>query len=271
MPLPPSERVVFNRNPLFAVSAQMRFPPILLIQVEAPAAFQEAIRADFPGYNLVNPSPIGIPPQVPAQVQAAMRASMQSGFNISFDRTHVFESADQNWVVQLAQESITMSCKNYPRWEVFRESLESVLNPFIGVYSPPYATMVGLRYQNAIEREKLGLKGVPWKELLQPFIAAEFGRLDEETVVSDLHRFEFSEGSDRILVQHGMATNQATKEAVYSIDNNLNTKGRVELSDVFPRLEQLNKHSGSLFRLCITERLYASLMPTTIQSAISVE
>jgi uncharacterized protein (TIGR04255 family) len=264
MTLPPSERIVFNRNPLFAVSAQMRFPPILRIQVDPPATFQEAIRAEFPGYSRLNISPVVFPPQLPQQVQAAMRASMQSRLNISFDPTHLFMSADGGWAVQLNQESVTMSCKSYPRWEVFREKLQSVLNPFIEIYSPPYATMVGLRYQNAIEREKLGLKGVGWSKLLQPFIAAEFGLLPEGSIVSDLHRFEFSEGTDQILVQHGMAQNQITREPVYSIDNNLHTKGRVDLNDIFPRLDQLNKHSGSLFRLCITDRLYDSLEPQLV-------
>ncbi len=126
--------------------------------------------------------------------------------------------------------------------------------------------MVGLRYQNAIERAKLGLNGVGWKELLKPFIAAELGceGLSEGEFVSDLHRFEFKEGLDRIVVQHGMATNQLTKESVYSIDNNFNSTDKVELKDVLSRLDQLNKHSGSLFRLCITDRLYNSLDPISL-------
>ncbi len=266
MPLPTSKRVVFRRNPLFAVSAQVRFHPILRIQVETPVEFQEAIRSDFAGYQVVNPAPISIPPMVPSEVQAAMRNTLQSTLNISFERAHRFESSDGNWTVQLSQGSMTMACKAYPRWEDFREKFRPVLESFVRIYCPPFMIAVGLRYQNAIERSKLGLKGVNWSELLKPFIAAEFSSdgMSEADILSDLHRFEFREGPDRILVQHGMATNQLTKEQVYSIDSNLNSTGKVELTDVIPRLNQLNKHSGSLFRLCITDRLFASLEPMDI-------
>ena len=266
MPLPTFKRVVFNRNPLFGVSAQVRFHPILRIQVEAPAEFQEAIRSQFAGYQVVNPAAIAIPPAIPPEVQAAMRSSLQSSLNISFERAHRFESSDGNWTVQLSQGSMTMACKAYPRWEDFREKFRPVLESFIRIYSPPFLVAVGLRYQNAIERSKLGLDSVKWSVLLKPFIAAEFSVEDisESDIVSDLHRFEFKDGADRILVQHGMATNQVTKESVYSIDCNLSSTGKVELTDVFLRLNQLNKHSGSLFRLCITDRLFNSLEPVDI-------
>lgn len=266
MPLPTSQRVVFNQNPLFAVSAQMRFPPILRIQVEPPVELQEAIRSEFPGYEVVNPSPVVMPPEIPLQVQSVMRTALQSNLNISFERAHQFKSADDNWVVQVSQESFTLACKSYERWEVFRRKLKFVFEEFVRIYRLPFATRVGLRYQNAIQRSKLGLDGVAWKDLLNPFIAAELGcgGLSEVNITSNLHRFQFTEGSNQILVQHGLGHNQLTKEQVYSIDNNFNSTGKVELTNVFSRLDELNKHSGSLFRLCITDRLYSSLDPKSI-------
>jgi uncharacterized protein (TIGR04255 family) len=266
MTLPSFKRAVFKRNPLFSVSAQMRFHPILRIQTETPALFQEKVRSQFPGYAMVDPLAITIPPGIPEAIQAAVRANMVTSLNLSFERVHRFTSADEVWTVQISQESVTMSCKEYPRWERFRDEFQSVLAAFVSIYSPPFATMVGLRYQNAIERSKLGLIGVPWSSLLNAFIAAEFAcpGLSEADILSDLHRFEFREGNDKIIVQHGMATNGLTNELVYSIDSNLNATGKVELSDVHDRLDQLNKHSGSLFRLCITDQLYTSLEPEPI-------
>jgi len=179
---------------------------------------------------------------------------------------HRFDSSDGKWTVNLTQETIMMACNEYPRWEEYRERFRPVFDSFVATYNPPFALSVGLRYQNAIQRSKLGLENVGWAELLSPFIAAEFGceGLLETDVISDLHRFEFKEGQDRILVQHGMAKNQLTQEPVYSIDSNLNSSGKVDLHDVFPRLDQLNKHSGSLFRLCIKDRLFNSLEPMDI-------
>jgi uncharacterized protein (TIGR04255 family) len=266
MPLPSSRRVVFKRNPLASVSAEVRFPPILRIQVETPVAFQDAIRTEFPWYEATNPQPFPFPPGAAVDLQAALQAAVQNSLGISMERAHKFHSGDRNWTVQVLPASIGMSCKVYPRWEKFREKFEVAFNAFTGIYKPAFAASVGLRYQNVIKRSTLGLEGVAWTELLQPFIAAEFGckGLAETEIVSDAHRFEVREGSDRILVQHGMATHRQDKEHLYLIDNNFTTTDKVELKGVFDGLERLNKYSGSLFRLCITDRLYNSLDPLPI-------
>jgi uncharacterized protein (TIGR04255 family) len=265
MPLPVSDRVVFDKNPLFGVAAQIRFPTILRIQAEAPAQFQELLREHYPVYAAVNPAQINVPAEVPAEIQKAILMAMSGGLNANLDKAHKFTTADGNWNVQLGRESLTFSCTVYPKWEVFRARLQAAWEHFVEIYKPPFATQVTLRYQNAINRQKLGLSGVPWSSLLKPFIAAEFAchGLAETEVISALHRFELSlGGSNRVLVQHGTATNQITKESVYAIDNNFTAVSRLELNHVFSRLDELNSHSGSLFRLCITDRLYDALKPT---------
>jgi uncharacterized protein (TIGR04255 family) len=263
MPLPHFKRVVFKKNPLYGVSAQMRFHPILRIQVEPPVSFQEAIRPQFPGYEPVNPAAVMLPSGIPAEVQRTILASAQAGLNIGFEQAHRFTSSDRNWAVQMSKDSVILSCKVYPRWEEFRERLRPVIDAFIRAYSPPFALSVALRYQNAIQRSALGLSGVSWSELLKPFVAAEFGceGIAEADVLSDFHRFEIKENDNRVIVQHGLAKNKETGESVYSIDSNLTSNGKVELTDVTTRLDQLNRHSGSLFRLCITDRLFESLEP----------
>jgi uncharacterized protein (TIGR04255 family) len=42
-----SPRVIYGRNPLEQVICQIRFPTILKIDTELPAAFQEQIRSDI--------------------------------------------------------------------------------------------------------------------------------------------------------------------------------------------------------------------------------
>ena len=46
----PYERFHYARSPLVEVICQLRFPTILSIGANEPAAFQEAIRKDFPKY-----------------------------------------------------------------------------------------------------------------------------------------------------------------------------------------------------------------------------
>ena len=46
----PYERFHYARSPLVEVICQLRFPTILSIGANEPAAFQEAVRRDFPRY-----------------------------------------------------------------------------------------------------------------------------------------------------------------------------------------------------------------------------
>lgn len=47
------DRCQYLRSPLVEVICQLRFPTILSINANEPAAFQEAIRRDFPQYRVV--------------------------------------------------------------------------------------------------------------------------------------------------------------------------------------------------------------------------
>src|SRR5271156_4128569 len=211
MPLPASKRVVFGRNPLYSVMAAINFPTILRIQAETPVAFQEAIRVDFPGYGLINPSLNALPTDIPTEIQAAVRASIAGIMRT--ESAHQFSSADGNWNVHLFSGSLTLVCKKYPRWEEFRGKLQSVLDPCFSIYKPPFASVVGLRYQNAIRRSELQLAGVPWSQLLKPFIAAELAAegIAEAEGLTSAHRFELELGSaGRVQVQHGLAKYKPT-------------------------------------------------------------
>ena len=51
MPFPEVERVIYARNPLDQVVCQLRFPPILKIDAEIPAGFQDRVREDYPNFS----------------------------------------------------------------------------------------------------------------------------------------------------------------------------------------------------------------------------
>ena len=48
MPFPKVKRFVYKTNLLDEVICQVRFPPILKIDTETPAAFQEVLRSSYP-------------------------------------------------------------------------------------------------------------------------------------------------------------------------------------------------------------------------------
>ena len=69
-------RVTYRKNQLGEVICQFRFPEILLIGAQPPAQFQEAIRADYPGYSsrMEAPAPklTGVPGNLSLQNQPAV-------------------------------------------------------------------------------------------------------------------------------------------------------------------------------------------------------
>src|SRR5690242_19776038 len=64
-PFPVSPRTVFRVNPLVEVVCQLRFPALLRVDVEPPAAFQERIRAEYPVLKDKTTDLLGLPPELP--------------------------------------------------------------------------------------------------------------------------------------------------------------------------------------------------------------
>ena len=50
---------------------------------------------------------------------------------------------------------------------------ENALQLFTDEYKPTFFNRIGLRYIDLINRDSLGLSGVPWRELLTTHIAGE--------------------------------------------------------------------------------------------------
>src|SRR6516162_10056939 len=95
---PPSERVFFEHAPLVDVTCQLRFPPILRIESQLPADFQDRIRSIFP---LLERAVENIP-QIPPEVLQAMGVVRQgAGF--------AFRTEDRATVLKLVSQSITLT------------------------------------------------------------------------------------------------------------------------------------------------------------------
>lgn len=150
----------YAKCPLTQVVCQLRFPVILSVDKDAPADFQELIRADYPEYspNVERQqhvdfvaTPTGVITQPPTQLE---------------NMNHCFTSADGKWQVNLTSSFLALSTQAYDTWEDFRERLWKPVSALVQCYNPIYYTRVGLRYVDVYDRKKLGLEGAPWKELL---------------------------------------------------------------------------------------------------------
>ncbi|HSS77995.1 MAG TPA: TIGR04255 family protein [Thermoanaerobaculia bacterium] len=261
MLFPDSPRVLYSRNPLIDVISQLRFPPILRIDSEVPAGFQERIREDFPLLSEEDPSLFAdLPPEFTQFMKAGL--SSQAKRNV-----WKFESEDTNWAVTLTREFVALQTKEYNQWEEFRVRLRGVLDALQAEYRPSFLTRIGLRYQDLIVRSTLGLTDLPWSDLLQPHVAAEFSSPSLRTAVREAaHRvlIELSHQKGNVNLQHGTARRQGDKEISYLIDNDFFTEEKMEVANALERLDLFNREAGRLFRWCISDRLHAAMEPTPI-------
>src|SRR5215216_5336658 len=119
MPFPESKRVFYQKNPLAEVVCQLRFPPILRIDSESPAMFQERIRSEYPLYRrTVAQTQLNLPglPQPLLQMIAG-----------AGNATHEFLSGDEVWKVSLARDFLALTTSKYHDWEHFKKQFSGPL------------------------------------------------------------------------------------------------------------------------------------------------
>lgn len=260
MPFPAADRVIYTRNPLTEVIAQLRFPPILKIDQDAPAIFQDRIRARFPFYETRVEENF-----LPAEVRRLMPPEIVEMFTAETrNKVHDFITEDGNWRLSLAKNFVALSTLQYTRWQEFRDLLAEPLVALHQEYAPSFYTRIGLRYRNVIRRSSIGLTDVPWAALLQPYIAGALSTSlpGEESIVNSAHRIEIKLAAEGGLVRvmHGFL--EVDGEVGYSIDNDLFTEQRTEVDDAVDKLDYFNGRAGRVFRWCISDRLHVALEPT---------
>lgn len=258
--IPESPRVIYASNPLADVICQVRFPRILRIDTELPADFQDAIRGQFPHYGEETFEVQGLPAELAASLP------IQS-------KTHTFESEDRVWKVTLTSEFIALSTGQYQRWEQFAEALAGPLGALFETYRPTYASRIGLRYIDIIQRSRLGLEDVAWSSLIQPWVSGEFLRLaDEADLLGAAHDLllQLDEGA-LLRLRHGLARKGQDGEVVYRIDTDFyieNDTSYRTSADVLGALQRFNGLSGRLFRHMIQPRLHDAMGPSEVSSEL---
>src|SRR5438445_3102968 len=168
MPFPASPRVIYKKNPLDEVICQLKFPPVLRIDSELPAKFQESVRQDYPLFQDASPViPNFLGRALPAEVGKLM--NLEIPFPVA-GKVYHFISADEKWKVGLAKEFIALSTGSYVRWEEFRARMAYAISSLLKEYSPSFFVRIGLRYRDVVRRSVLGLGEIRWSELLKPHI-----------------------------------------------------------------------------------------------------
>lgn len=264
MAFPAVPRVVYQVNPLDEVICQLRFPPILKIDTEPPAAFQERIRANYPLYEMT--SPLKLPANMPPAVAQLVAAELP----FAGQKNHTFRSKDGNWSVTLNREFVALTCRMYERWEAFRDRLSTVFAALVELYDPAHFTRLGLRYRDVIQPSKFGLPGTPWSELLRPEVCGLAGHPD---IVPQLQQcnnqavLRLGDDSGSIVLNTFLAVDAQTDEPLFVIDSDFATDDPMENDRAIPHLETFKRHATNFFRWCITDRLHHALRPVPVEAS----
>ena len=254
----PYERVQYARSPLVEVICQLRFPTILSIGANEPAAFQEAVRRDFPRYLARQEQ---LPPKVVKKGNATALEPQKPITN------YHFVSEDSRWKLNLTQNFIALSTLSYQRWEDFAARLDQALAQFIQIYQPAYFERIGLRYVNAVSRKALGLEGRLWDDLIQDQYLGILSQPDvEETEVAkcSLEVDTPLVGGCRMKLRTGpglVGGGKTDKEVKFVLDGDFSAAGQLKAESVPEKLEQLHWYAVCFFRGAVTEELREAMGP----------
>lgn len=247
-------RCIYRNNQLGEVICQLRFPEILTIGSGAPVEFQEAIRADYPVYSVLQEPQVIRPGAAPPPGQSS--------------KNHQFVSGDGIWRINLTSKFISLACNRYTRWEDFAARLDKPLAAFIRIYQPAWFDRIGLRYLNFFSRKALALEGTSWKDLFSP---CYLGLMAEEEVAepgvirSTVDADIALRGGCRVKLHAGPGMvrrgNQQDPEQKFILDQDLYMPGKVAINLSAGALQTLHAQAWPLFRGAIHDTLHHAMEP----------
>lgn len=253
------DRCHYRSNQIAEVICQLRFPEILSIGTTAPAAFQDAIRDEFPQFirrqDLPAPKITGMPGHLSLENQPGV---------INYQ----FSSADGTWRVNLTSRFISLTCNRYSSWEDFAKKLDKPLAAFIQIYKPAYFERIGLRYLNFISRYELGLEGVPFSQLIVPCYLGPLMEEDVQEANSTRCNIDAElniRGGCRLKVHAGPGfvkkNGKSDQEVKFIFDQDLFMPGQIPVNLSAGALQTLHAQAWSIFRGAITDRLHNAMDP----------
>jgi len=257
MPFQKVERVIYNKNPLDNVICQLRFPPILTIDSEIPASFQNAIRDEFPAYKETL--------EFQQEISSGLQLNGQSEIvnplsNIILNKNHSFESEDGVWKINLTRTFLSISTSKYTRWEEFKGMFQKPLLALKQFYNPPFFTRLGLRYVNIFCRSKLDLKDIQWSELIhQQFLGILASEVkDSVNEFTSACEIRLADEISSVRIITALVQNLEL-EKCFMIDNDFYTPSKIKFEDVDEKLDFINERSTRLIKYIVKPKLHDAM------------
>ena len=152
----------------------------------------------------------------------------------------------------------------------FATRLDRPLAQFIQLYQPAFFERIGLRYVNAVSRQRLGLEGELWDDLIRSQYIGILGEpdveeseiakcsLDVETPLVGDYRMKLHAGPGLI------GGGKTDKEVKFILDGDFSTAGKHNPDAVPEKLERMHRFAVCLFQGAITKELHEAMGPTPL-------
>lgn len=250
MPLELEEqpRLIFERNPLELVVAEVRFPPLFALdEASGVAALQSAIRDDFPVAEAkVIERPTGA-------IGSLGRRMPATGWR--------FSDRDQQWTVVLTPQALALECRAYRRYEEFRERVAALFMTAALVIPLPDRTRLGIRYVDEI-RHPQARSVTDWRRLLRPeLLGMAAGDLIGSSVVTTAQQVNLVLPEGKMAIRHGYKSEES--RSVYFIDTDAydDAPQALDITAALLQLDVFKRWSWNFFRASITDELADYLGP----------
>lgn len=247
-------RVVYEKNPLYEVTLQVKFPAILHINSEAPAVFQDRIKSKFPIYRqeVQNEQEISLFPNE-CNIPPLFR-------NISSNKNHLFISENGQSKVCLTSSFVSLSTLKYERWEVFFAQFKDVFLEFQDIYKQNKFNRVGLRYIDVFDREILNLKERKWSELIEsPWIGSLTADNENKLTACNVNEELILDEGTRRRVSSGLTNKNGVR--CFVIDSDFIYMNQSLFEDWERKCFTLHNYSDDFYQTTTTELLKNAMVP----------
>lgn len=265
-----SERVIYQNNPIAEVICQIRFEALSAIEVENFAFLQKSL-SDLGYTKYSQEKTYGFQQQLDARGMPIPQAPV----SLPQLLIHRFMSDDGLFHVLYCADFISISCLKYSNWDDFLKRIFAVIGAFAALHIKVNVNRMGLRYRDVIEREAIGLKGVPWQELIKPFLLGPFAQnalcdeLDDDVNIHSLmSQAQLKVDDSWLILQSALMSSVSGENKAFLIDSDFFYDQKIDpdLLSNFDKLDftlnKLHSNAGALFRRCITEKLHNALKST---------
>lgn len=233
----------YANSPFAEVTCQLNFPDILTITSTSPAAFQEAIRAEYPLFQ-------------PTQDRLG----------------YIFSRQDRQGHIALTQNTLSITSASFAGWVQLRKTCAEVEAAFRGVYGPAPYRRTGLRYRSLFRPYAYGITQLEWGTLINAKVLGPFAVPNVDGMLhGSRHEIAMTcpggGGADRFRLIHGFVTvtdpsrRERSGEPGYLLEQEYFTTAPLSPEHVPEQLDRFNGEALRFFRLCILEPLHRSMAP----------